>query len=317
MPTAGVPSTLPLAQQAQEGQIRRTRNGQNPTDLGGTTYVSVQAANPVASTTNKSSVLYTQTNTNTPVTGNVIPWNPPNGQGSPLLQANSLGYSGNWLLQSTGFYGTAIRGRLFGVYGATGTPTLALELGLILNSSAATYTALAASTALTLAAATAQPWDLDFHITLPQFVTTTATPGSGFAGTVNVTAGAITSVTITSAGTGYVGLPTFASSGSTGAILIPTIVNGGIVDIKVVAGGSGATQGNAITATAVGGQLYANGFARIGGAAGAACTVVGLAPATTSIDTTQPYFIDVRATWSASSASNTITCQGGYIEFLN
>lgn len=317
MPTPGVPSTNPLPLAFREGPIQRSRNGQNLTDLGGTTYVSVQAANPVVSTTNKSSVLYTQTNTNTPITGNVIPWNVPNGQGSPLLQANSLGYSGNWNLQTVGFFGTAIRGKLFGVYGATGTPTLAIEVGVIQNNSAATYTALAASTALTLAAATAQPWDLEFNILLPQFVTSTATPGSGFAGTVNVTAGAITSVTITNPGTGYVGLPTFASSGSTGAILIPVIANGGIIDIRVVAGGSGATQGNAITATAVGGQLYTQGFARIGGAAGAAATTVGLAPTTTSIDTTQPYYIDVRATWSASSASNTITCQGATIELLN
>lgn len=315
--SVGLPSTNPLPFSYQEGAMKRVRNGQNGTDLGGSNYVQIQAANPVNTTTNKSSVLYTLVNTNTPLTGNQIPWNVPNGPGSPLLLANSLGYSGNWNVQTVGFPGTAIRGKIFGVYGATGTPTLALEVGLILNGSTPTYTALAASTALTLAAATAQPWELEFNILCPQFVTSTATPGTGFAGTVAVTAGAITSVTITNGGTGYVGLPTFASPGSTGAILTPTIVNGSIVDIRVVAGGTGATNGNAITATAVGGQLYAQGFAKIGGAAGAAATVVGLAPATTSIDTTQPYFIDIRATFSASSASNTITAQGGTIEFLN
>jgi hypothetical protein len=315
--SAGVPSTNPIPLSYQEGPIRRVRNGQNPTDLGGTNYVQIQAANPVNTTTNKSSVLYTLINTNTPLTGNQAPWNVPNGPGSPLIQANALGYSGNWNVQSVGFPGTVARGKLFGVYGATGTPTIAIEVGLILNGTTPTYTALAASTALTLGAVSAQPWELDFNIINPQFITSTATPGSGFAGTVNVTSGAITSVTITNGGTGYVGIPTFASSGSSGAILIPTIVNGSIVDIRVVAGGTGATQGNAITATAVGGQLYAQGFLKLGGAAGAAATVLGLAPTTTSIDTTQPYYIDVRATFSVSSASNTITAQGGYIEFLN
>jgi len=315
--SVGVPSTNPIPLPYQEGPIKRVRNGQNGTDLGGTNYVQIQAANPVNTTTNKSSVLYTLVNTNTPLTGNQIPWNVPNGPGSPLLQANSLGYSGNWNVQTTGFPGTAIRGKIFGVYGATGTPTIALEIGLILNGSTPTYTALAASTAFTLGAVAAQPWELAFDIINPNFVTTTATPGSGFAGTVNVTAGAITSVTITNGGTGYVGLPTFATAGGSGFILIPTIVNGSIVDIRVVAGGTGSTNGNAITATAVGGQLYTRGLLTLGGAAGAAATVLGLAPTTTSIDTTAPYYIDVRATFSVSSASNTITAQGGYIEFLN
>ncbi len=310
-----VPSTNPISVPFSEGRIARTRNGQNPTDLGGTNYVQFQAANPVLSTTSKSSVLYTQVASNTPVTGNVAISAYPNGTGSPTISANGLSYSGTWasLLAA----GTAIRMKLFGVYGATGTPTIAMEAGLILNGATPTYTALAASTAFTLGAVAAQPWELIVDIINTNTPTGTSGAGSGFTGTVNVTGGAITSVNITNGGSGYVGLPTFSSSGSSGAILIPTLSNGVITGITVVAGGTGATQGNAITANTTSGSLYTRGWLVLGGAAGAAATVLGLAPTSTSIDTTQPYIFDARVTFSVSSASNTMTCQGGYIEFLN
>lgn len=311
----GVPSTNPLVLGPSDGRIARTRNGQNPTDLGGTNYVMFQAANPVVNTTNKSSVLYTQVNSNTPVTGNVAISSPPNGQGAPILSANALAYSGLWGVVSAP--GTAIRVKLFGVYSSTGTPTIAMEGGLILNSGTPTYTALAASTAFTLGAVTTQPWELNYDIINTNTPTGTSGAGSGFTGTVNVTGGAITSVTITNGGSGYVGLPTFTSAGSSGAILIPTISGGVITGITVVAGGTGATQGNAITANTTSGSLYARGQLILGGAAGAASTVLGLAPTSTSIDTTASYIFDARVTWSVAAAGNTITCQGGYVEMLN
>jgi len=311
----GVPSTNPLSILYTDGRIARTRNGQMPTDLGGSNYVMIQAGNPVNTTTNKSSVLYTQVASNTPVTGNVAISSPPMGVGSPILQANGLAYSGLWGALTTA--GTAFRVKLFGVYGATGTPTIAMEAGVILNGPTPTYTALAASTAFTLGAVTAQPWELNYDVIVANTPTGTSGAGSGFTGTVNVTSGAITSVTITNGGSGYVGLPTFSSSGSSGAILIPTIANGSIVSITVVAGGTGATQGNAITANTTSGSLYTRGQLILGGAAGAASTVLGLAPTSTSIDTTASYILDARVTFSVSNALNTMTCQGGYIEFLN
>jgi len=311
----GVPSTNPLSILYTDGRIARTRNGQNATDLGGTNYISIQTANPVINTVSKSSVLYTQVASNTPVTGNVAISSPPNGPGTPSLQSNALSYSGLWGGVTSA--GTALRVKLFGIYSSTGTPTIAMEGGVILNGATPTYTALAASTAFTLGAVTTQPWELNYDILVTNTPTGTSGSGTGFTGTVNVTAGAITSVTITAGGSGYVGLPTFASSGSSGAILIPTLANGAIVGIVVVAGGTGATQGNAITASTTSGSIFTRGQLILGGAAGAASTVLGLAPTATSIDTTASYILDARVTWSVAAAGNTIVCQGGYVEFLN
>ena len=91
----------------------------------------------------------------------------------------------------------------------------------------------------------------------------------------------------------------------------------GILGIVVVAGGTGATQGNAITASTTSGSLFTRGQLILGGAAGAASTVLGLAPTATSSDTTASYILDARVTWSVAAAGNTIVCQGGYVEFLN
>lgn len=311
----GIPSTNPIAIPYQEGQAGRTRNGGNKTDFGGTNYVSIQAANPVINTTSKSSLLYTTVATNTPLTGTGLPTGYPNGPGAPSISALGLSYSGNWANFLSA--GTAIRVKLFGVYSSTGTPTIAMEAGVIANAGTATYTALAASTAFTLGAVTTQPWELNYDILNVNTPTGTSGAGTGFAGTVNVTSGAITSVTITNGGSGYVGIPTFTSAGSSGAILVPVLSNGVIVGINVVAGGTGAVQGTAITANTTSGSLYTRGQLILGGAAGAASTVLGLAPTSTSIDTTAPYIFDARVTWSVAAAGNTIVCQGGYVEFIN
>ena len=341
-----VPSTSPIPLLYGEGKAARTRNGGNPTDFGGTFYVQYGPQQAYLSLTSKSSLLYVNAAaTGTLVTGasGVQPYAVlPLSNGSTLLStAGALAYSGNWNVSpyigsqlvngfaEGGFPGSVSRGKFWGTYGATGTPTIATEVGVIQNNAASSwpYTALSASTAFTLGAVAAQPWVADFDIVVSNNLTTTVAAGTGFTGTVNTnSSGVVTSITVTNAGSGYIGIPTLAISGAgapTLAAILQPVLNGsgGIASVLVQTGGAGYTAslvgGGAVAATATQGTVYARGALTLGGAAGAASTVLQFAPTSTNIDTTQPYWIDLRTTFSVSNAANTQVVTGGYLEFLN
>lgn len=330
-----VPSTSPIPLLYGEGRAARTRNQNNPTDLGGSFFVQFQSGIAQTTAATKSSQLYvTPTATQTPLTGNGTPYPvQPNNQGSSLLISNgALAYSGLWNTspfigtQATGgFPGSVIRGKFYGLYTITGTPVMNFEVGVIQNTAAGTYTALSAMSPFTWATLpTAQPWETVFELVVNNNLTTTATAGSGFTATVNTNAaGVVTSITVTNAGSGYVGLPTLAISGvgapSVNATLYPVLSpTGGILAVQVVSGGLGYTASQtgagSCAATATAGSIYARGSLTVGGVAGAAATVFEFAPASTTIDTTLPYWIDIRSTFSTAAS---MTVQGGYLEFLN
>jgi hypothetical protein len=341
-----VPSTNPIPILYGEGRAARTRNEGLPTDLGGTFYVQYGPQQAYATLASKSSLLYVNAAAiGTLVTGasGVQPYAVgPLSNGSSLIPtAGALGYSGNWnttpyigsqLVNGFpvgGFPGSVIRGKFWGTYGATGTPTIATEVGVIQNNAGNSYpyTALSASTALTLGAVSAQAWEANFDIVVNNNLTTTTAVGSGFTGTVNTnSSGVVTGINVTATGSGYIGIPTLAISGAgsptVNAILIPVLnSSGGIASVLVQTGVAGYTaslfSGGLVAATSTQGSVYARGNLILGGAAGAAATVLEFAPASTNLDTTQPYWIDLRTTFSVSAAANTQVVTGGYLEFLN
>jgi hypothetical protein len=90
-----------------------------------------------------------------------------------------------------------------------------------------------------------------------------------------------------------------------------------------------------MTAAAAGSyfRIWFNTVVTVGGSSGTLRTVIGYAQGTTaaastlifkaaapqdvsSLDLTQPYTIDIRATFGAASASNTLTIQSGWISLV-
>ena len=341
-----VPSTSPIPLLYGEGKAARTRNGGNPTDFGGSTFVQFQAG-VNNTTTAKSSQLYVNSAvTSTPLTGNGSPYGiQPNSIGSSLLSTpGALAYSGNWNTSpfigsqlvngfpEGGFPGTVIRGKFYGIYTIIGTPVMNFEVGVIQNNAGASYpyTALSAMSAYTWATLpSAQPWEANFEIVVNNNLTTTSTAGSGFTATMNTNAaGSITAVNVTNAGSGYIGIPTLAVTGlgvpttNLGAILIPVLNGaGGISQVLIASGGAGytasQTAAGTLPATATAGSVYARGNLIVGGVAGAPATVFEFTPASTTLDTTQPYWIDIRSTFSTNGAGLLMQTTGGYLEFLN
>lgn len=339
-----VPSTNPIPLLYGEGRAQRTRNEGLPTDLGGTFYVQYQAG-VANTTTSKSSLLYVNaTNTQTPLTGNGAPYAiQPASNGSSLIgTAGALAYSGNWNTSPYigtqavngfpvgGFPGTVIRGKFYGIYTIVGTPDMNFEVGVIQNNAGASYpyTALAPIAAYTWSTLpSGQAFEVNFNIVVNNNLTISTGAGSGFTATLNTnSSGVVTGVNVTNTGSGYIGIPTLAitslGSPTVAATLTPVLnASGGIASVNVVSGGSGYTASQSaagtLTATSTGGSVYTTGSLVLAGVAGAASTTLQLTPTSTTIDTTQPYWIDIRSTLSTNTSVTSIQVTGGYLEFLN
>lgn len=323
----GIPSTNAIGIPYTDAPETKTKFGY-PVQLSGSGYIGVpitggnsvlQAGPNYNTATATNSLIYSAT-TGAGITGNAAPsiaTNPIPAAGGLYIPPGALNYGGTATIANT--QGGLMRLKAWGTYaGPTTTPTLTMEVGLITNTSAYTYNKIGTTAAISAISASSAAWRLEADIMVVGYGATSGV-GSGFAGTANVTGGVITSITITNGGSGYINPPTLAVAGATNAVLLPVLQNGAVVDVKVIYGGSGYSQGAAATATAVGGNLYVNGVAIINGATQPTNMITNNAgiSALTSLDTTLGYWLDIRAAMSVSAAGNTVQLLGAYLEFLN